>query len=225
MISAKSAKIFSRLHPPGSEEEAIVLGRARPRKAGGRIAAGHKAKAIGDGWEGWLKDQHALASAAGIAHLRAVGAPHKRTGPGGERIVIVGNGPADFQGAIAAEPGQPWRILAVEAKSYQGRLQRDDLAAHQREDLAWAESVGGVGLVVVELHDERGLSLGAWAVPWGVLDGAEGESRGLWKRSTRVLGDGTPKRRVVDSASVGPDELVGWETSPVYLARFAGGGQ
>ena len=71
----------------------------------------------------------------------------------------------------------------------------------------------GVALVVIELHDDAGRSLGSWAVPYPEL-----EAR--WRVSSRTV-----RGRVVQSRSVGPDELVGWEVAPtgVYLERFAGG--
>lgn len=213
-MSSRMDALLLRQYPPGSPEHAAVLSRLAPPKDASRVAAGHKAVAFGAGWEAWLTEQHAAAHAAGIAFLRHVGPPHRRTGKGGTVIKIVGNGPADFQGAIRPEdPHVPWwRVLAVEAKSLTGRLQRDDLAPHQRDDLAWAESVGGVGLVVVELHDERGVSLGSWAIPWGVL-----ETR--WHRSARTV-----KGRRIESASAGPKELEGWEVGAgIYLERFAGG--
>ncbi len=107
--------LLLRQYPPGSPEHAAVLSRIAPPKDASRVAAGHKAVAFGAGWEAWLTEQHAAAHAAGIAFLRHVGPPHRRTGKGGTVIKIVGNGPADFQGAIRPEdPHVPWwRLLAV----------------------------------------------------------------------------------------------------------------
>ena len=71
----------------------------------------------------------------------------------------------------------------------------------------------GVALVVIELHDDAGRSLGSWAVPYPEL-----EAR--WRVSSRTV-----RGRVVQSRSVGPDELAGWEINgrEAYLARFAEG--
>lgn len=188
---------------------------APPTKDGARVVGGHVARGRGDAWERELDAYHVEAAAAGIAHLRRVGPPHVRTGPGGTEIKIIGRGPADYQGAIRGESGRPWRLCAVEAKSREGRLQRHEIEPHQRDDLAWVESVGGVALVLIELHDDRGVSLGTWAVPWGVLET-------LWRRTSRKR---AATDASVESASVGPEELAGWAVPPHrnYLLRFAGG--
>lgn len=205
--SAASAAIFAR-HAGHPDDAAAILSTARDPR---RVTAGHIAQGMGASWERWLSDQHDLAWRAGLARVRHVGPPIARTGPGGENILVVGNGPADYQGQIRA-PGW-WRPLAIEAKSYAGRLQRHEIAAHQHEDLALTAGplVRGVALVVIELHDDAGRSLGSWALPY-----AELEAR--WRVSRRTV-----RGRVVESRSVGPDELAGWEIDArgIYLARFA----
>lgn len=188
-------------------------------KDGNRVAGGHAALVFDTELMRWLRDQHGAAFAARIARLRHVGPPHQRTGKGGQDIKIVGLGPADFQGAIRAKDGEHWRLLAVEAKSRALRLQRHEIDPHQQDDLRWVESVGGVALVVVELHDEY-VTLGTWAVPWHVLET-------LWRRTSRARPskpDATrPSTVKIESASVGPDELAGWEVpaAGLYLERFA----
>ena len=207
--SAASAAIFAR-HAGHPDDAAAILSTARDPR---RVTAGHVAQGMGASWERWLSDQHDLAWRAGLARVRKVGPPIARTGPGGENIVVVGNGPADYQGQIRA-PGW-WRPLAIEAKSYAGRLQRHEIAAHQHEDLALTAGplVRGVALVVIELHDDAGRTLGSWAVPYPEL-----EAR--WRVSSRTV-----RGREVVSRSVGPDELAGWEIDArgIYLARFAEG--
>lgn len=71
----------------------------------------------------------------------------------------------------------------------------------------------GVALVVIELHDDAGRTFGSWALPYAAL-----EAR--WRVSSRTV-----RGRVVQSRSVGPDELAGWEIDArgIYLARFAEG--
>jgi hypothetical protein len=193
----------------------------RQRKSGARVAGGHLAGAIGRAWETWLSAQHEAALREGIAFVRHVGPPHVRTGPGGHDIKIIGHGPADFQGAIrAADASAPWRPLALEAKSREGRLQRSDLDDHQHEDLARVASVRGVALVVIELHDERGYSQGSWALPWARLER-------LWVVRSRARAGKAGSERAEDrttSHSVGPEELVGWEVASggIYLERFVG---
>lgn len=202
------AAVAARLLPP-EDRPAYLAAHAPPSTA--RVAGGHYARAQGNAWEAWLADQHVAAELAGVAYARHVGPPVAWTGKGGRELRVVGVGPADYQGAIRGAPGAPWRPLAVEAKSREGRLQRDDIAAHQRDDLTRVALHGGVALVVIELH-ERGESLGRWAVPWATLEG-------LWHRTSRKV-----RGRAVESASVGPYELAGWDIwSGLYLARFAGG--
>lgn len=208
-MSRKSAEVFAQQLPP--EDRAAYVDAVAPEKDGNRVAGGRLAVDHDAALMRWCRDQHRLAHTAGLAKLRHVGPPHQRTGKGGRDIKIVGYGPADFQGAIRAQDGQHWRLLAVEAKSRAHRLQRHDIEPHQQDDLRWVESVGGVGLVVVELHDEH-ITLGTWAVPWHVLET-------LWRRTTRAR----PSTVKVESASVGPDELAGWEVpaAGIYLERFA----
>ncbi len=186
-------------------------------KSSARRASGVAAHDLGEAFERYAKEQHSAAFKAGFARLRHVGPPHQRTGPGGTVVKLVGLGPADFQGAIRARHGEHWRPLAVEAKSRAHRLQRHDIEPHQHEDLRWVESIGGVALVLIELHDDDG-SLGTWAVPWNVIET-------LWRRTTRTRASTGGKLAPPvkhESASVGPEELVGWEVPPgaLYLERF-----
>lgn len=208
-ISRGTAEVFARMLPEAERADYLA---AHAPPSGTRVAGGHLARDLGEEWQRWVDDQHRAAHMAGVAYARHVGPPIAWTGPGGREIRVVGVGPADYQGAIRGEPGAPWLPLAVEAKSREGRLQRDDLPTHQRDDLARVAAHGGVALVVVELH-EGAESLGRWAVPWVTIEG-------LWHRTKRTL-----KGRVVESASVGPYELAGWEIRPggLYLSRFAGG--
>lgn len=204
-VSAASARVFARLLPE-EERPAYLEQHAPPPTA--RRAGGTLANDLGADFEAFLAAQHRRARSEGFARLRKVGPPIRRTGPGGERIEVTGVGPADYQGAIAAaDPRAPWRLLAVEAKSREGRLQRHEFAPHQVEDLEWVAAVGGVALAAIELHTAAHEQLGIWALPW-----AELERR--WKVTSR--GGKT-------SRSVGPDELAGWEVPPVdtYLSRFA----
>ncbi len=110
--------------------------------------------------------------------------------------------------------------LAVEAKSCVGRLQRDDLAPHQRNDLARVEEMGGLALVLVELRAEGGALLGRWCAPWSEL-----EAR--WKVSRRAKPGRAGSSRAedyVESRSVGPEELAGHEVDAAcYLRPFVGG--
>ncbi len=209
-LSRGTAEVFSRMLPAEDRPDYLAI-HAPP--SGTRVAGGHLARDLGEEWQRWVDAQHRAAHMAGVAFARHVGPPIAWTGPDGRELRVVGVGPADYQGAIRGAPDAPWRPLAVEAKSREGRLQRDDLPAHQRDDLARVASVGGVALVAVELHEDSGASLGRWAVPWTVLEG-------LWHRSSRKV-----RGKDVHSASVGPFELAGWEIRPggLYLARFAGG--
>ena len=207
-VSRQTAEVFARMLPP--EERAQYLAQHKAPDSV-RVAAGRAADAIGRAWEKWLREQHAAAREAGIAVVRKVGPPIERTGPGGETIKVVGFGPADFQGVIRAGDGSHWKPLAIEAKSYEGRLQRHEIAEHQRADLEMIDRVGGVALVAIELHDEAGVSLGTWALPWPEL-----ETR--WRVTVRSKPGGAGR---VESRSVGPEELRGWEAQGLYLGRFA----
>jgi hypothetical protein len=209
--SHSTAAIVARMLP--ADEQAPYLA-ARTPPSTARVRGGHLARALGDAWEAWLSGQHKAAEMAGIAYARHVGPPIAYTGRGGTDIRVVGTAPADYQGAIRGEPGAPWLPLAVEAKSREGRLQRDDIAPHQREDLTRVAAHGGVALVVIELHETgqiAGLSIGRWAVPWEVLET-------LWRRTSRKV-----RGKTIESASVGPYELYEWQIRGLYLDRFAGG--
>lgn len=219
-MSAKSAEVFSRLLPE-ADRAAYLAAQAAPSNA--RAAGGRTAKERGDAWEAWITGQHKVAWMMRLARVRKVGPPIAFTGSGGTDIIVTGRGPADYQGAIRGERRVPWRPLALEAKSYEGRLQRHHITPWQHEDLAavGGDLVGGVALVVIELHDEAGVTLGTWALPY-----AELERR--WSKTSRAKpgrAGSTDPRDLVVSASVGPDELAGWEiTSDCYLTRFAGRG-
>lgn len=214
--SAFSAKVFAAYHGGPQAEAGAAILQAHAPPAGANVARGHLARDRGSWWEAWLREQHKAAAMARLARVTHVGPPHARTGPGGENIVIVGHGPADFQGQIRGAAGAPWLPLAVEAKSLTRRMQRHDLEPHQHVDLAFVggELARGVALVVIELHDDEGASLGRWAIPYREL-----ETR--WRVSRRERAG-----RVEVSRSVGPEELAGWEIDAqgIYLERFAGGG-
>lgn len=97
-------------------------------------------------------------------------------------------------------------------------MQRDDIDPHQRADLALVEGVGGLSLVFVQLIGDLGEVLGAWAVEWGALED-------IW-RVTRRAKPGRSGSKLaadyVESRSVGPVELKGWEADPgCYLRRWA----
>jgi len=211
-MSRKSADVFARLLP--EDERAAYVDAVAPEKSGARVAGGHAADERGRRWERHVAAEHAAAAGLGIAFMRKVGAP-VYVGAGGVPTGWAGVGPADYQGFVRAT-GAWWRPCAVEAKSYEGRLQRDDIAMHQRRDLELVEKVGGLALVFLELTDDGG-PLGAWAVQWGVLEK-------LWKVSTRAKPGKAGSQREADlitSRSVGPEELAGWEAVPgCYLRRW-----
>jgi len=146
--------------------------------------------------------------------MRKVGAP-VRVGPGGLPCEWAGVGPADFQGVL-----RDGRAVAVEAKSEAGRLQRDAVKPHQRRDLEAVDRFGGVALLLVELHDDDGARLGAWALPWRTLEG-------LWCITRRAKPGRAGSSRAedyVESRSVGPAELAGHEVDAAcYLRPFVGG--
>ncbi len=122
------------------------------RTAAGQIAA----RDHGDELERWLEAQHERAIARGLlCRMRHVGPPHRRTGVGGHEIRIVGLGPADYQGQL---PGGC--AIALEAKSREGRLSRDELPEHQRADLDACAAGGGLAVLVARLGGT------IHAIPW-----------------------------------------------------------
>ena len=214
-MSRKSAEVLARMLPPEDREEWINA--VAPEKSGARVAGGKVAEERGRAWERRVACEHDLAASLGIARMRKVGAP-VRVGEGGLPVAWAGTGPADYQGFIRAG-GAWWRPCAVEAKCVEGRLQRDEVRPHQRDDLALVEKVGGLALVFVELTDDgTGLPLGSWAVEWGALEK-------LWKVTRRAKPGRAGSKRAedyVESRSVGPAELKGWEADPAcYLRRWA----
>jgi hypothetical protein len=214
-MSRKSAEVFARLLPP--DERADYVERVAYQKNSARVVGGRVADAAGKALERRVAQEHDVAAALGVARMRKVGAP-VFVGDGGVPVGWAGHGPADYQGFVRAS-GAWWRPCAVEAKSREGRMQRDDLGTHQRDDLALVESVGGLALVFVQLTDDRsGQPLGAWAVEWGALER-------LWKVSRRAKPGkaGSPREEDhIVSRSVGPEELEGWEAAPgCYLRRWA----
>ena len=211
-LSRSTANVFARLLP--ADERAEYIAAVAPARNGNRVAGGHAADERGRRWERFVADHHRVAAAEGIARMRKVGAP-VIIGAGGTPTGWAGSGPADYQGFVRAG-GAWWRPCAVEAKSREGRLQRDDIDAHQRRDLDLVDSVGGLALVLVELTDD-GDPIGAWAVPWNVLDT-------LWKVTRRVkpgrAGSALPADYIT-SRSVGASDLSGWEVQgDCYLRRW-----
>ena len=216
--SRQTAKVFSLQLPP--EERAAYI--ESVSKSGAHVVAGHLARDAGGRWENELAKVHLSEACESIAYLRRVGPPHERTGSGGLDIRIIGKGPADFQGAIACpDPREPWRPCAVEAKSAIGRLQRNAFEPHQIDDLVRIEKIGGDGIAAIELRDEHGARVGTYALCWSKLET-------LWLKTTRAKkgkAKSTKADDLVESASVGAEELAGWAmVGSVYLARFVGGG-
>ena len=141
--SAFAAAVMARHAGHPDDAEAILATVRSPRaRSGGELAARH-----GDELERWLDAQHARAIALGLlCRMRHVGPPTKRIGPGGTELVVVGTGPADYQGQL---PGG--RSVALEAKSREGRLGLHELPEHQREDLDACDRGGGLAVLVVRL--------------------------------------------------------------------------
>ena len=156
----------------------------------------------GAAFEAWLKAQHALASRYGLAHVRHVGPPVAHTGPNGSRLVVIGRGPADYQGTLRGG-----RAVAVEAKSRDKRLSRAEIPEHQQADLTDVDALGGLALLVVELRAVDAV----YAVEWG---------RVPWTVRTRKV-----QRHGVEvterSESVGVEELAAWRIADgCYLGRW-----
>lgn len=177
----------------------------RAAKSGAHVVAGHLARDAGDALEKWLAEQHKAAAAAGIAHVRKVGAPVV-VGRGGRPVEWAGRGPADYQGVMVGG-----RALALEAKSLgeRARISRVDIPEHQRRDLEAVERLGGLALLVVEVREAQLVA----AVPWTEVP---------WRVSSRVLKRGTPLEKVERSETVGAEELEAWRVVPgCYLRRWA----
>jgi len=199
-VSARAAAVFARMLPESERAEYVA---AVAPVEGERSAAGHLARERGDAWEAEVARHHRVAREQGIAYVRKVGAP-VRVGEGGAPIAWAGVGPCDYQGLLS-----DGRAVAVEAKSETGRLQRDAVKPHQRRDLEAVDRFGGVALVFVELHDEGGATLGAWALPWRALESLWHVTRRAkpGKAGSSLAGD------YVTSRSVGPDDLASWAVS------------
>lgn len=140
-------------------------------------AIGALAHARGDELEAWLAAQHARALARGLlarmAHVGAPSEPHivggkvQRDRRGRVLAALAGVGPADFQGQLPPERcvcGCGWvhggRSVAVEAKSYERRLSREDIAPHQQKDLEACAAGGGLAVLVARLGGV------IHAIPW-----------------------------------------------------------
>ena len=153
------AAILARAAGPDAD---VVLATARDpaHAAGGRIA-----HANGDALEHWLERQHRRAVERGLlARMRHVGPPTEPHVEGGRvrkdrrgRLVVVvaGVGPADYQGQL---PGG--RSVALEAKSREGRLYRDEVPEHQAADLDACAAGGGLAVLVARLDGV------VHAIPW-----------------------------------------------------------
>lgn len=209
-MSRKSAEIFARMLP--EDERAAYIAAVSPDVDHERVEAGRLAREHGEQWEQEVARHHRAALAAGIGYVRKVGAPVK-VGADGLPCAWAGLAPADYAGVMA-----DGRAVAVEAKSCVGRLQRDDLAPHQRNDLARVEAMGGLALVLVELRAEGGALLGRWCVPWSEL-----EAR--WRVTRRAKPGRSGSQRAedyVESRSAGAAELAGLEVDPgCYLRPWA----
>lgn len=175
----------------------------RRRKSGVRVVAGTEARDHGQRFEAWLRSQHELAEREGIAHVRHVGPPVAHTGPGGSRLVVVGHGPADYQGTLAGG-----RSVAVEAKSRDRRLSRAEIPEHQQADLTRVAELGGLALLVIELREHGAVYAIEWGrVPWTV------RSRKMQRHGVEVI---------ERSESVGAEELEAWHVAGYcYLTRWA----
>lgn len=130
-----------------------------------RTTAGALARRAGESFEAWLAMQHDRAIERGLlarmSHVGAPSTPHvvgghvARDRRGRMLAAITGKGPADFQGQL---PGG--RAVAIEAKSREGRLYREDVAEHQRADLDACADGGGLAVLVARLDGV------VYAMPW-----------------------------------------------------------
>ena len=162
------------------------------------VAAATHAQEVGAALERWLSAQHRAAALAGIAHVRKVGPPVQHSGARGERLRVIGRGPADYQGVLRGG-----RALAVEAKSRPSRLSLREIEVHQQGDLNAVAELGGLALLVVELRDAQVIA----AVPWREVP---------WHESRRTV-----RGRVEVSHTIGAEELAPWRVGTgCYLARW-----
>ena len=160
----------------------------RPRN---HAAIGRVAKERGDAFEAWLDAAHEASVASGaLARMRHVGPPHVR-GAGGVPV-IVGVGPADYQGQT-----RDGRAVAIEAKCRAGNLRSAELPDHQRADLDACADGGGVAALVYRWTTPDRRAQRTFVVPW---------RRVPWSAARR--GDGP---------SVGPDACAPWEVDPRAL--------
>lgn len=161
--SAASAAILAR-HAHPDDAPAILSTGVRPEHASqGRIANAH-----GGDFERWLEAQHQRALKKGLlvrmAHVGAPTEPHIEAGRvvrdrrGRLLVAVVGVGPADYQGQLAAHLGG--RPIALEAKSYERRLPREDIAPHQQKDLEACAAGNGIAVLVARLGGV------IHAIPW-----------------------------------------------------------
>ena len=163
----------------------------RPRN---HAAIGRAAQQRGDAFEAWLDAAHEAHVATGVlARMRHVGPPHKRIG-GGE-VVIIGDGPADYQGQTTRAHGG--RAVAIEAKCRAGNLRLAELPAHQVADLDACADGGGVAALVYRWTTPDRRAQRTFVVPW---------RRVPWAAARR--GDGP---------SVGPEACAPWEVDPRAL--------
>lgn len=161
---------------------------SRPRN---HAAIGAMAHARGDAFEAWLDAAHAAALAGGLlARMRHVGPPHKRIGAG--EVVIVGTGPADYQGQTL-----DGRAVSLEAKCRAGNLRLAELPEHQRADLDACARAGGVAALVYRWTTPDRTRQRTFALPWAQVP---------WNAARR--GDGP---------SVGPEVCAPWEVHPHAL--------
>jgi penicillin-binding protein-related factor A (putative recombinase) len=182
----------------------------RPKRAASPAArrrSGAVAHARGDAFEAVLAPHHAVAAAEGIADVRKVGAPVV-VGRRGKPIAWAGVGPADYVGTLRGG-----RALVVEAKSTATRLSLADIPEHQRAHLDACAALGGLALLAVELRG-RGVYVVEWsAAPWRVT-----------KRTVSKVERGRKVERVVESRTLGAEELAGHRAAEgCYLRRWAGG--
>lgn len=159
-------------------------------------AIGHAALARGEDFEAWVNAANARAVVRGeVARLHHLGPPHRRTGRGGERVIITGPGGADYQGQT-----RDGRAIALEAKCRAGALRYAEVKPHQRADLDACARSGGVAALLYrwttpDRRRARTLVVPWTEVPWRVVEGANGP------RAT----------------SVGPEELTAWEVPSACL--------
>lgn len=133
-----------------------------------------------------------------VARLVHVGPPHKRTGRGGERIVITGPGGADYQGQTHDS-----RSIAFEAKCRADRLRWAEVKKHQRDDLDACARAGGVAALVYRWTTPDRRRQRTFVVPWAEVP---------WRTIADPAAEGGRR-----PTSVGPEELGAWEVDPRAL--------